>query len=126
MNNVGEMTHDGAVTAIKNIVLAGYYVPMERTDFQYLYNKALIKVCKGITTNRDDVNWQILQALYSTQFTSEQKLNEQVRQEVVEEIICRIQNSLVNLDANKINFKRNIFKCLSNDNRFSAFVPVVW
>jgi hypothetical protein len=110
-----------AVTVIKNISLAAYYVPIERTDFQSICSEALLYAAKSIAAE-GSLNFKILYALYRSQIEeNESAFKETARSEIIGNMLGRF-NSLVNGDIDAAGKMKSTFKALlKKDSRFSVY-----
>lgn len=114
-------TESDAITAIKNLSLAAYYVPTERTDFQAICGEALLYVASFIKGDGSP-NFKILCALYKSQVNeSEAAFNETARSEIIGSMLGRFE-SLVNGDVDKAAHMKSVFvELLRRDRRFSVY-----
>lgn len=117
----GLQNEQEAITIIKNLSIAAYYVPTERTDFQSIYNQTLLHIAKFISTEGNP-NFKILYALYKSQVKDdESKFKETACSEIIENMIGRF-DSLVNGDVSSAtHLKENFYKLLKEDSRFSIY-----
>jgi hypothetical protein len=116
-----DFTTNDAVTVIKNISLAAYYVPTERTDFQSVCGEALLHAASFIPTEGSP-NFKILLALYRSQIKpDETSFETTARSEIIGNMLGRF-DSLVNGDASKAEHMKSVFAALlKKDSRFSVY-----
>lgn len=117
----GDFTTNDAVTVIKNISLAAYYVSTERTDFQSVCGEALLHAASFIPTE-GSLNFKILYALYKSQVKADETSFETTaRSEIIGNMLGRF-DSLVNGDVSKAEHMKSIFAALlKKDLRFSVY-----
>lgn len=122
VKNMSTISNGDAVTIIRNLSIAAYYVPTERTDFQSLCGEALLHAAKYITTpNGGSPNFKILYALYVSQVDSLAKFNNDVRVDIIENMIGRF-DSLVNGDVKLASDMRSTFYgLLKKSSAFSLY-----
>ena len=114
-------TENDAITVIKNLSLAAYYVPTERTDFQTVCGDVLLYVA-GFIQGDGSPNFKILYALYKTQVKEDETMfNKTARSEIIGSMLGRFA-SLVNGDVAKAKHMKSVFvELLKKDSRFSVY-----
>jgi hypothetical protein len=117
----GDLTETVAIDVIKNISLAAYYVPIERTDFQLICNETLSHAAKSITAE-GSINFKILYALYKSQIEENgSAFKGTARSEIVGNMLGRF-DSLVNGDKTAAEKMKSTFDTLlKKDHRFSVY-----
>ncbi|ORX80527.1 hypothetical protein BCR32DRAFT_327684 [Anaeromyces robustus] len=121
IKNKNNFSFEEAVIVIKNITLAAYYVPIERTDFQFVYSKALLHAASFIDGN-GSLNFKILYALFKSQVEiDETSFKKTARSEIIGNMLGRF-NSLVNEDIIEAEHMKSVFtSLLKKDARFSIY-----
>lgn len=116
-----DFSQDQAIAVIKNISLAAYYVPTERTDFQLVYSEALLHAARVLNIE-GTINLKILYALYKSQVkTDETSFETTARSEIIGDMLGRF-SSLVNGDIAKAEHMKSVFTALlKKDSRFSVY-----
>jgi hypothetical protein len=116
------------IFVMKNLALASYYVPVERTDFQGICSPKMVELANTIEVDAT-VNLKIILLLFYSQVELKGEYDpknavsfkKEARKEIIESMIGRFA-ALVNGDAQKaVEMKNKFYELMKSDSRFACY-----